>query len=67
MKAKAEIDRVIGSNRLPTITDWDDLPYITNVVREVIRWRPAVPLRGLISSLTQFWLMMTAYLSIQEP
>ena len=43
-KAKEEIDRVIGPNRLPAMTDLEDLPYVTSVVREVIRWYPAVPL-----------------------
>ncbi|KAH8102113.1 cytochrome P450 [Cristinia sonorae] len=43
-RAKAEIDRVLGPNKLPTADDWDELPYIASVVREVIRWHPAVPL-----------------------
>ena len=43
-KGKAELDCVIGPNRLPTINDWDDLPYVTSIVREVIRWHPSVPL-----------------------
>ncbi|TCD63011.1 hypothetical protein EIP91_006103 [Steccherinum ochraceum] len=43
-KAQEEIDRVVGRDRLPTSSDSDDLPYVWSVVREVIRWHPAVPL-----------------------
>ncbi|THH30833.1 hypothetical protein EUX98_g3357 [Antrodiella citrinella] len=43
-KAREEIDRVVGVDRLPSPTDWDDLPYVTSVLRETIRWHPAVPL-----------------------
>ncbi|CCM06879.1 uncharacterized protein FIBRA_09188 [Fibroporia radiculosa] len=50
-KAQAEIDRVIGSSRLP---DWDDrasLPYLECVLKEVYRWNPpgslAVPHRAM--------------------
>ncbi|KAJ3553129.1 hypothetical protein NM688_g3785 [Phlebia brevispora] len=43
-KAQAEIDRVIGHDRLPTFEDEQDLPYITAVMREVLRWRPIAPL-----------------------
>lgn len=43
-KAHEELDRVIGNGRLPTYEDRDSLPYIEAVVREVLRWRPIVPL-----------------------
>ncbi|KAH8091729.1 cytochrome P450 [Cristinia sonorae] len=43
-KAKEEIHRVVGSDRLPTFSDWDDLPYTTGIVREVLRWHPVIPL-----------------------
>ncbi|KIO15719.1 hypothetical protein M407DRAFT_86828, partial [Tulasnella calospora MUT 4182] len=42
-KAQAEIDRVIGSNRLPTFEDQPDLPYIHAVVLEIMRWNPVLP------------------------
>ncbi|KAG8905314.1 hypothetical protein FRB99_000240 [Tulasnella sp. 403] len=38
--AHAELDRVIGSDRLPTLDDHDDLPYITAIVLETLRWNP---------------------------
>ena len=37
-KAYAEIQSVIGSNRLPTIDDRPLLPYIDCVVKEVYRY-----------------------------
>jgi cytochrome P450 len=43
-KAQAELDSVIGSDRLPTMQDMKDLPYVRCVVKEVLRWIPPVPL-----------------------
>lgn len=43
-KAQAEIDRVVGTDRLPTIADRALLPYVRSVIAEVYRWYPAVPL-----------------------
>ncbi|KAF9444939.1 cytochrome P450 [Macrolepiota fuliginosa MF-IS2] len=43
MKAQAEIDAVIGSNRLPDFGDKPSLPYINAVVKEVLRWEPPIP------------------------
>lgn len=43
-KAQEEIDRIIGSDRLPTLDDRDSLPYVEAMYREVMRWRPALPL-----------------------
>ncbi|KAF2774165.1 cytochrome p450 monooxygenase [Teratosphaeria nubilosa] len=41
-KAQEEIDRVVGSDRLPTIDDYPDLPYIRCVIKETLRWMPPV-------------------------
>ena len=38
MAAHAEIDRVIGRNRLPEIGDRDSLPYVSAIVKEVLRY-----------------------------
>jgi cytochrome P450 len=35
---------VIGSARLPNFEDRASLPYVEAVLREVLRWHPAVPL-----------------------
>ncbi|GJN91185.1 hypothetical protein Rhopal_004203-T1 [Rhodotorula paludigena] len=45
-KAQAELDRVVGSDRLPTFEDFEDLPYIRAVVNETLRWRPIAVLGG---------------------
>lgn len=42
-KAQAEIDQVIGTTRLPRYDDRDSLPYINAVVKEALRWHPALP------------------------
>jgi cytochrome P450 len=39
-KAQAELDSVIGSERLPTFADIEDLPYLRALCQEVSRWRP---------------------------
>ncbi|KAI0917772.1 hypothetical protein AcV7_007098 [Taiwanofungus camphoratus] len=43
-KARAEIDAVVGQDRLPTIADKASLPYVRSLITEVFRWHPAVPL-----------------------
>lgn len=39
-KAQAELDEVIGDERLPEFDDKMRLPYVQAVVNEVLRWRP---------------------------
>jgi len=43
-RAQAEIDLVIGRNRLPTFEDRASLPYIDATLRETLRWEPVGPL-----------------------
>ncbi|KAF8959259.1 cytochrome P450 [Flammula alnicola] len=43
-KAQEEIDRVVGSARLPDFGDRPSLPYTEAIYREVLRWRPPLPL-----------------------
>ncbi|TFK81327.1 cytochrome P450 [Polyporus arcularius HHB13444] len=43
-KAQAEVDRVIGRDRLPDFSDEPSIPYVTALVKEVLRWRPVTPL-----------------------
>ncbi|KAG5650435.1 hypothetical protein H0H81_012286 [Sphagnurus paluster] len=42
--AQAEIDRVVGTERLPVIADRPDLPYLAAVIKETMRWYPTGPL-----------------------
>ncbi|QRV86908.1 cytochrome P450 family protein [Ceratobasidium sp. AG-Ba] len=43
-RAQAEIDQVVGSNRLPEMEDRASLPYLECVLKEVLRWQTVVPL-----------------------
>ena len=43
-KAQAEIDYVVGPNRLPNFEDRPSLPYINAVVKESMRWHVPAPL-----------------------
>jgi len=42
--AQEEIERVVGTGRLPDFNDRLALPYLEAVFRETLRWRPVVPL-----------------------
>ncbi|KAG2076072.1 cytochrome P450 [Suillus decipiens] len=42
-KAQAEIDRVVGKDRLPNFDDRQALPYVEAIFRETLRWYPVVP------------------------
>ncbi|RPD57314.1 cytochrome P450 [Lentinus tigrinus ALCF2SS1-7] len=42
-KGQEEIDRVVGSHRLPDYSDKDSLPYITAMMKETFRWHPPAP------------------------
>ncbi|KAF8554746.1 cytochrome P450 [Imleria badia] len=43
-KAQAELDVVVGRERLPSFDDRDSLPYINAVWKEVFRWHAVTPL-----------------------
>lgn len=46
-RAQAEIDFVVGGDRLPTFKDRDSLPYVESILRETLRWHPVGPLGNL--------------------
>jgi len=43
-RAQAELDVVVGRDRLPTLDDRPRLPYIEAICRELLRWQIVVPL-----------------------
>ena len=43
-RAQAEIDLVIGNERLPTAADYDALPYVQALMSEVFRFHPVAPM-----------------------
>jgi cytochrome P450 len=46
-KAQAEIDRVLGKDKLPELADRKDMPYVEGVVNECLRWLPVTPMGQL--------------------
>ncbi|KAF8557325.1 cytochrome P450 [Imleria badia] len=43
-RAQAEIDAVLGTDRLPEYEDRPSLPYVDAILRETLRWKPVAPL-----------------------
>jgi cytochrome P450 len=42
-EVQKEIDSVVGEDRSPIWSDYDDLPYVSMIVKETMRWRPVLP------------------------
>ena len=43
-KAQEELDRVVGPDRLPEFSDYDNLVYIQAIMLEATRWMVVIPL-----------------------
>lgn len=43
-KLRAEIEAATEGMRFPTFNEVKDLPYLTAVIKETLRWRPIGPL-----------------------
>ena len=43
-KAQAELDAVVGPGRFPEPEDLDQLPYVSAVIKEALRWHHPAPL-----------------------
>jgi len=43
-KAQAEIDQVVGNDRLPGFEDRTNLPYVECIIKETLRWSTISPL-----------------------
>lgn len=41
--ANAELSRVVGDQRSPSFTDYDQLPYTRAIAKEIVRLRPIAP------------------------
>lgn len=46
-RAQQEIDRAVGTERLPLLQDRPQLPFVDAIMSEVLRWKHAVPLGAL--------------------
>lgn len=42
--AQDELDRVVGPDRLPTYEDRENLPYVSALVKEALRWNAVLPM-----------------------
>jgi cytochrome P450 len=51
-RAQAEIDAVVGPDRLPSFADRDSLPYTEAIIKEVLRWSVVFPSGMRISFIT---------------
>jgi cytochrome P450 len=61
-KAQAEIDAVVGPDRLPSFGDRDSLPYTEALAKEVLRWNAVVP-TGLCNLVYSILFLTKAYLN----
>ena len=43
-KAHAELDAVVGCDRLPEFNDRPSLPYVNALIKEVLRWHVIPPI-----------------------
>ncbi|KAJ7251425.1 cytochrome P450, partial [Mycena rebaudengoi] len=43
-RAQEEIDAVVREGHLPSFDDEESLPYVSAIVKEVLRWKPATPI-----------------------
>jgi cytochrome P450 len=46
-RAQAELDVVIGRDRLPTFDDRPRLPYIEALCKELMRWQMVTPMSAI--------------------
>lgn len=51
-RAQEEIDHVIGSDRLPSLADRQNLPFNDALLKETLRWQNAVPTGRISLSFT---------------
>ncbi|KAJ7251361.1 cytochrome P450 [Mycena rebaudengoi] len=43
-RAQEEIDAVVREGHLPSFDDEESLPYVSAIVKEVLRWKPVTPI-----------------------
>jgi hypothetical protein len=55
-KAQEEIDAVTGSSRLPNFGDREKLPYVSALMKELLRWHVAGPMGMCVNPMT-VWIL----------
>ena len=43
-RAQDELDAIVGADRLPQLSDKPSLPYVSALVKELLRWHNVLPL-----------------------
>ncbi|KAI0793833.1 cytochrome P450 [Fomes fomentarius] len=43
-RARRELEKVIGTHRLPTFNDFGAVPYVDALIKETLRWHPVIDL-----------------------
>ena len=60
-KAHAELDAVVGINRLPDFSDRPYLPYVNTIIKETMRWQMVLPLgKRFFNILLRLFIMVGA-------
>ncbi|KAF9078788.1 cytochrome P450 2 Le.CYP2 [Rhodocollybia butyracea] len=65
-KGRAEIDRVVGRDRLPTFEDRQSLPYVESIYREIMRMHPLFPLDSFMFQPKMTFTEVTTFLKVFE-
>ena len=52
-KAQEEVERVVGSERLPVMEDEPNLQYVRAIIKETLRWMPTTILGAVPHAVTQ--------------
>ena len=52
LKAQEELDRTLPPGELPDFSYESSLPYVSAVVKEILRWKPVTPIGEYT---TRFW------------
>jgi hypothetical protein len=60
-RAQAELDVVIGRERLPTFDDRPRLPYIEALCKELMRWQMVTPMGTIRGFPWMLWTWMTGF------
>ncbi|OBZ71421.1 O-methylsterigmatocystin oxidoreductase [Grifola frondosa] len=66
-RAQAEIDQVVGSDRLPRYSDCSNLPYIDAVLTEIIRLLNPIPIIARVPARAQRILYLKGYHHRHKP
>jgi cytochrome P450 len=64
-KGQAEVDRVVGRDRLPVVEDAENMPYVQAIASECLRWLPVVPLGSSCLRLCETFALISGHKRVQ--